>query len=66
MIYGGRKEAAEVPAGDIGERASLVLRGVPAFRKKMDMHVPTIETLHPEARGVPETHMLAYSFMEEA
>src|ERR1035437_9223876 len=36
------------------EPYSLELRDVPALGKKMGLPIPTIETLHPEARGVPK------------
>jgi phosphoglycolate phosphatase-like HAD superfamily hydrolase len=54
MIHGRRREVAGALAGEIGEKASFTARDVPALGKKMGLPIPTIETLHPEARGIPK------------
>jgi phosphoglycolate phosphatase-like HAD superfamily hydrolase len=54
MIRGRRREVAEALAGEIREKASFTPRDVPALGKKMGLPIPTIETFHPEARGIPK------------
>jgi len=54
MMRGRRREVTEAPAGEIGEKASFTPRDIPALEKKMGFTIPIIETLHPEARGIPK------------